>query len=998
LRYRFGEFELDGDAYTLTRRGEDLALQRKAFDLVRYLLERSGQLVTKTELLDALWAGEHVNEGAVPWTVHQARRALGQDRSDRGPIETVQGRGYRFVASVERLEAPAHTHRQVAATPLPFVGRADAMRQLEARLSRALAGEGGLCVLVGEAGIGKSRCAEELRSRAASQGVLTWTGRSVEGLGAPVFWPWIQVLREAVRERTDLRDAGESLLARMAALDEDTGSGGEQPPNGRGKRFWVLDELSRFLLDAAARVTVTLLLEDLHWADSATLEALTYLTRELARSRLLIVGTMRNETVELNRGRIERLLRGAERVDLAHLTPEDVGVYIGQVTRRTPSPSLCGAVYRASAGNPLFLQETIRTLQAEHGDRLASLEPAAVAPSSLARDVLRSRLSALDAAALSVLTSASVLGESFEVAILQRLRDQPLDFILEALERAAGGLLISGDGPHRWRFAHALLRSILYEDMPGSERVATHRRAAELLSELALRSRRYSEIAHHFYRSLPAGDYGRVTAAARRAAEAAGQVHAFEDAATYYEWALEAQALDPKTKARDRADLLFAYGSVERLSGRYEKSRRTLATVIELARQHGYSDLLLRAARVMRTTHAVGAVPDRLVRSALEDVLRISGERTDPERISALSLLACVPPYANDMARSLELSGEAVDLARKLGDPGPLREALCARLYSLSGPDHIDARLAAADELLAQHGQGEWTRFEAYVARIGATLYRGDVGSADAALREVDLLVREARLPEGIWFHDRIRNQRRILEGDFAVAKAGYKELIARGKRMGLSYEALFTTAQRNAIASFENGLEEARDWNLGLLFALGPDGVTSEFRAGLVALAAELGREREARSMLDAMAARDFENLPKDLGYLCALTHLARAAALLDDRARCERLYGLLAPYAELNTPNTMLFYEGSASHPLALCAATVGWQDRVRPHFEAAVAMNEQMGALPLLARTKFDFAGWLATTGDRAFREVAHDAESLAASLHMGWLAERARELAR
>ncbi|HKC49699.1 MAG TPA: winged helix-turn-helix domain-containing protein, partial [Myxococcota bacterium] len=85
MRYRFGEFELDADAYALTRGGAELALQRKVFDLLRYLLERHGQVVTKGELLDALWPGEHVNEGAVPWTIFHARRALGQERGDRGP-------------------------------------------------------------------------------------------------------------------------------------------------------------------------------------------------------------------------------------------------------------------------------------------------------------------------------------------------------------------------------------------------------------------------------------------------------------------------------------------------------------------------------------------------------------------------------------------------------------------------------------------------------------------------------------------------------------------------------------------------------------------------------------------------------------------------------------------------------------------------------------------------------------------------------------------------
>ena len=101
MLYRFGDCELDGAAYTLTRSGVALSLQPKVFDLLRYLLERRGQVVTKAELLEAFWTGEHVSEGAVPWTVFHARRALGQERGAKLPIETVPGRGYRLIADVE---------------------------------------------------------------------------------------------------------------------------------------------------------------------------------------------------------------------------------------------------------------------------------------------------------------------------------------------------------------------------------------------------------------------------------------------------------------------------------------------------------------------------------------------------------------------------------------------------------------------------------------------------------------------------------------------------------------------------------------------------------------------------------------------------------------------------------------------------------------------------------------------------------------------------------
>src|SRR5262249_32370460 len=152
----------------------------------------------------------------------------------------------------------------------------------------------------------------------------------------------------------------------------------------------------------------------------------------------------------------------------------------------------------------------------------------------------------------------------------------------------------------------------------------THRRAAEILSELGQGARRHSEIAHHYYRSLAAGDAGRVVAAARAAAEAAGEIHAFEDAITFYRWSLEAQPPDPAGDVTSSAEILYALGSVERLAGRASDARRTLLQVIEIARKHQLLDLMVRSARSMRPTYALGGVPDPQVCAVLEDALRLA--------------------------------------------------------------------------------------------------------------------------------------------------------------------------------------------------------------------------------------------------------------------------------------------------------------------------------------------------------------------------------------
>jgi DNA-binding winged helix-turn-helix (wHTH) protein len=1007
VRYRFGEIELDAGAYTLTRSGRALALQPKVFDVLRYLLEHRDRVVSKDELLRELWPGEHVNESAVPWSISHARSALGQRRGQKRPIETVHGRGYRFTAPVQALNSPAapgtapqgaiSVPASIAPTARPFVGRAAIMRRLEDRLEATREGHGRLCLLCGEPGIGKTRCAEELMARARKIGFRTWVGRATEGVGAPVFWPWIQILREAVREHPELRDAGEPLLSRLVALEPK-----EAPPvqagaeRERRDRFWLLDEIAQLLLRAARKSPILLLIDDLQWADAGSIKLLGFLAPELENARLLIVATERDETSPGGARRLAQLARHAERIDLTRLTAIDVGLYIMELTAGVePAEQLAQAVYRASTGNPLFVQETLRALIDEHGhSALSTLAATAVTPPDVARDVLRLPLEALDAGMRALLSQASVLGEGFDLALLQAVSGEPMQRLLEMAEAASRSGLITAETPERYRFSHALLRSILYDEMATAERVAVHRRAAEALEALRPVEPRHNEIAYHFYHSLPAGDYGRVATAARRAAEAAEALLAHEDAVAFYEWALEAQALDPSSGPRERATLLLACGSAQRFAGRDSHARATLARLFELARQHGYAELLLRAARVLRPTYAMAAIPDPFVREALEEVLRIAPEGPGEQRIGALSQLACVPPYATDMRRSKELSGRALELARQLGERASLFEALRSRLYSLSGPDDIDALLAVTDEILAlERDRAGWMSGEAYGARFAAFVHRGDLVEADGALAALGQTARQLRLPEAIWYHDRLSAQRRARDGDFAAAETACNELRARSQRMGLSYGATFTDIVRGALLFERRGVAAwGEGWDFTALLRGGAAQAPTQ-RAHLARSAARVGQLEPAQATLDSMAAHGFELIPKDISYLNTLACLATAAVILDDRPRAERLYELLSPYPEHNTPDGMLFYEGSVSHYLAELAACVGRDDRVAAHFETALVMNQRLGQRPQLARTRLAYARWLGLREGRAERERAKELERAAyetgAELGMEWL---------
>ncbi|HKP57501.1 MAG TPA: AAA family ATPase [Polyangiales bacterium] len=1036
MRYTFVGYELDTDAYKLSHGSQELRLQPQVFDVLRYLVEHRERVVSKDELLGALWPDAHVNEAAVTWSISHARRALGQTRGDKLPIETVHGRGYRFAADVQVLDAttlsatplrdsvrPAPTTPAQAAQPapalpmpaLPFVGRSELMAQLQAQLVEAQNSAGRLCLLAGEAGIGKTRCATELAAFARARGVTVLSGRSVEGVGAPVFWPWQQILRELVQAQPSLRPAGSALLAQLSA---EPGSSGEREsirPAASAGRVRIFDEVTRLLLQAAAVTPLLLIFDDLHWADAATIELLCFAAPEFARARLMVLGTQR-EDMMLHSGRTSsQLSRRAQTFSVAYLTQQDISSYIASVTQQgEPASELSAAVLTATAGNPLFVQETVRSLVSQSGPAgLSKLTASAIQPSKLARDVLRVPLLALDPQARALLSTASVLGEVFELTLLTQVAELDIDSLLDRLDAALARGFVLAEAPNRYRFQHALVRTILYDDVKPTERVATHRRAAQVLSQFPDRDQHASEIAIHYYRSLAAGDPGAVTAAAIRAAQAAERAHAYQDATMFYGWALEAQALDLSISSRERAELLMRCGRVQRWAGREEDTRHTLKLAIGLAIKEGFGDLLVRAARVLRPVHALGTLPDELVRQALETALRTAPAGAHPQRIGALSQLACLPPVACDLEQSKQTSAMALTLAReRLANRTPevdyserdaklsMFEALRARMYALSGPDDIDALLAVCDEIVGLDRPLSEISWEAHMARFGALIYRGDLKAASIVLEGMGHLGDELKMPETRWFYERQRVQAQLLRGHFAEALTACDALSASSARMGLSYGNLLTDGIRLAINLFRNGAEAVKI-HIDLSGATWPAELPLLLWSYGVWFAAEAGDLEAARRNFEPLARRDFEDVPKEISYLLTLCNSAAVAALLDDKPRAEKLYELLTPYPHHNTPDLMLFHHGSVSHYLALLAATTGRDNRVEDHFQAALAMNERIEHLPQLARTCYEYADWLrgrpeASAQERG-RALGRRACEITQRLGMAWLYERARVLA-
>ena len=913
MNFLFGQFELDANGYKLRRDGGEVPLQPKVFDAIRYLVEHHDRVVRKEELLEALWPGEHVNETAVPWTISRARKALGQGPEAKDPIETVRGRGYRFTAEVTqvqpatpgpasskvlRLEPDATSSPWMAATMLatpssdPFVGRAEPMERLLGALHGARSGRGRLCLLTGEAGIGKTRCVSEFASVARRLRISVSSGRCLEGGRTAAFWPWVQVLRDAMGEgslsaelKLEVRSLLSELVPRSDTLDRPVDA---DATNGFGARFWVLEKLSRHLLKSGEGSPRVILLEDVHWADEASLDLLAFMAAELSQASVLVVATAR-ETLPPGSeawAKILARLGPCERIELAALRATDVETYVAQVTGFDLSPEIHSTVYTKSAGNPLFLQESVRLLTACcEKDGVSALKTDDIRVPGLARDVLRARLTGLAVEACVALEVACVIGQEFELPVLQCALGVTGEGLLVALDEATKARIVAPRSrAGTYGFVHETIREALYEEMPAALRVDLHRRVAEAIEMRLAGDLRANDLAYHYYHGLPRAEPARVERHARVAGESAMRRFAYEEAAQFFGWALEAQRFQDGVDDRNCCEVLLALAAAQRMSGLIVASRKSVQRAIEIARQNEFANLLWEAARCLRPTVRSALVPDALALQALEDASRLDEDQPSL-RIRVLAQLACIPPYSLSIEQSASLSLRAVELARARGDVRDLTQALISRLHVLSGPDHIEDTLAVTAEILrldpGSAGEVEGTRY-------CALLQLGDIPRADAVLENFGRVARLLRRPEALWHHERMSALRLLHTGDFEQAEARFHELFVQSRRLRLPYGQMHAVMHATAVAYDRVGLDafsgnsgtgvSSSGWRAQLEWAH----AIPSFQAHWVRFLVETGHREDAREAFEAIAQGCFSCVTKEIGYLNALAHLSLAAVWL--------------------------------------------------------------------------------------------------------------------
>jgi DNA-binding CsgD family transcriptional regulator len=893
---------------------------------------------------------------------------------------------------------------------------------LRAALEQALARRGRGVMIAGEPGIGKTRTAQEFSEHATRQGASVLWGRCHEQAGAPPYWPWVQIIRSLLQSRAPgapLGDLGPGAadIADLAPEMRDhlPGSGsGARLKDTAEARFRMFDAIRRLLAGACEHQPLVLVLDDLHWADAPSLRLLEFLAPEIADIALMLVGTYR--ATELSRQHpLSNTLGGLARaphiarVNLAGLSVEEAQAFITAACGAMPPAWFIRSLHQQTEGNPLFLREIVRFLE-QQGILTAEFEaPDAALPRVIRvpeglKEVIGRRLNLLSTACNEVLALASVIGRNFSLELLMRAA-APLaaDEVIEALDEALAARIVNKAGDRRYQFIHNLVRVTLYDELSASVRRRMHRTVGTALEALGGGDRRalLPELAHHFSAS---GDLDRGIDYAVRAGQSAEALLAFEDAAQFFQMALDALALRPAADEAMRCRLLFRLGDAQRMSGDFRRAQTTLREAAEAALHFDLYEPLAKSALAYewvswRVGRAADAPPERL----LADALRIVPESEIKLRVELTGGLARSLLYAGSEKEARERLDSAIAIARRLGDPALLASTLEYLFDFPWGPDGTRNLLALASEALeaaTRSGNAE----VAYMARVRRVACRLELG--DFAAVEEDI-VHLGRADAPVGRRDTalgvigLRAAMALMRGELDAAARLSAEANSRmsgADTMERESQMAFLSVQVFALRREQGQLKE-----LGPVLAhfMRTASATSVWGPGLAVLYVELDQLDKARAEFERLAARDFDDLPRDGRWATCLAYLAEVCAALSDPRRAAMLYRLLLPYSDraLVLGGGFVCSGASGRHLGMLAAAMSNWPASER-HFEAALAMNTRIGALLPLAYTRHDYAAMLlarAAPGDRD-RAMALLRSSLSSARKMGAHALEERAAAR
>jgi tetratricopeptide (TPR) repeat protein len=890
---------------------------------------------------------------------------------------------------VGQIEPPAGVSMAARLTAEPemgIIGREHEMAQLADAYKHAAAGGGQQTIfLLGEAGIGKSTLAAAAGREAYRSGGIVLYGRCDDGLGQP-YQPFVEALDHLVATvDQDLVDrhvkahGGEltRILRSLRARAPEVASPRVTDPEAG--RYLLLSAVVGLISEVARTHPITLILDDLHWADRETLILLRYIVCSQVDLRVSIIATYRDTDIDSNHQLTETLAllrreQHVSRISVGGLNANDVLGLLERIAGKQLdqlSVAFGHELCRDTDGNPYFVVELIRHLiesgaisPTEEGGFVVTSGAGDVLgwelPDSI-REVIGHRLSQQSETDQRALDIASVLGREFELDLLGHLCQMTEDEILEVLERAcASGILEEiRDRSGRFSFTHALVQHTIYSRLTATRRQLLHRRVAEQLeaSGDTQTNERVVELAHHWVAATRPAEVVKAIGYACRAGKQALESLAPHDAIRWYQQALELLAHESSPQPLLRVRVLLGLGEAQRQVGD-SGYRMTLLDAAALAQAENDSDGVIEAALANNRGMAssAGRIDVDRVR-VLSAALDMAGTEPTDARARLLATLAAELTPGRDYERVRALADEALNIGRQLKMPKTLLEVLNLRFTTILVPETLRERLGNAQEAeeVASDVDDLAAKFWAAGFRTTAALEDADVDLVDRSLATATNCANRIGQPSLQWVAAFVNCWRSLLAGDTEQAELLAASALTLGTDTGQAEAFAFYGVQLLAIRWHQGRIGELLPLVLQAIEA-NPD-LAPGFRPPLAMCQFESGHEESARVLLQAEVDSDFADLVRDSVWLASAALWAETAGNLEHEAASQYLYDRLEPWASRVASNGVCVI-GCVAHHLGVLATVLRRSD-AEMHFETALRIHQQLRAPFFVARTQLEWA---------------------------------------
>lgn len=855
------------------------------------------------------------------------------------------------------------------ASPSLFVGRLPEIERLRLAFAAARDGHGGLALVAGEPGIGKSTLCRSLMAWAVEHGALPIVGHCDDAGQLPLpYLPFVDALQDALRARDPIsliQELGSQAadLAQVVPAIRDhlpaqpTPSRSTDPADAR---YRLLRAVTAALVSLAATCPILLVLEDLQDADRGTLDMLGHLSRHLTGAHILVVGTYRSTEVDRAHPLTQTIATmrrhvPVDRLGLTGLTQREVQHLVNGIAERALSPTVTAFVYAQTEGNPLFVWEVMRQrLQAEAPGRAPESRPSGLTPWEQADvpdglvDVIGTRINRLSPACQRLLAIAAVIGRDFSAATVQAVSGEPGPAVAAALGEAVRAALLHGRsevGGVQYRFAHALFRQTLAADLSAAERTLLHPQVARVLETTygPDDGEHAAALAEHFGQSTAPEDLQKALVYSQRAAAYATAVFASAEAARLLGHALAIQAIVAPTDLALRCDLLTGRGQALLDAG---EPRRVLDDLAPAAfalaerlqdadRASAVCQLAMASLNSERSTMSL-ATPEAALWVRRADTWARPGTLS---RVRADIALGTHGYFRGAAYDGVPILTRALTLARQLDDPEALWWAYWTWLGFAQAPQHTEAQLRLAEEVLARPRTGVSTRTLALgLSWLGAAfLSHGQRARAELAWHELDTLAARSGQPMVQILAWRGPTIWASLDGRLNEAADIGDRLLAYGAETGLLGFALVGAALAVLRALLHLGrFDEAE--------RLAVNAGSLPIR---LLVSAYRGRIDEVRAHLDEHVLQR-ANFGTDRDETHEFLDVLRleAAVLIGHREAAARLVDRLAP---LHHATTGVRLTTCVARHLGAAAALLGRTDDALSFYQSALALGQEMRFRP-------------------------------------------------